>query len=409
MSRLVLYAAISLATVLAVLLLYQFRVALAILLLSLALAAAVRPLIIAVTSRNLPLSVAIAVVYLAGFFLLALFVAGLGSALMTELPLLGEDLALAYEELYSEWQDGMAWQQALYHRLPAPETLYASIGGDNGQVLGQRLLGFTRGLATGAGLFLLTVIVSVYWSVDQARFERLWLSFLPPRRRTLARNIWRGIESGVGAYVRSEAVQGVLAVLAFSMGYYLLGLRYPTVLTLWSALSWLVPLVGPILALPPVIASALASGVTTAVLSVAYTLLVFVTLEYVVEPRFLRRSRFNAIVTILAMLVLLDSFGFLGLILAPPVAVTVQVALTHTIGQRHERRKHGANLDLANLRQDLIALRKTLAEIDGEATPEVMSLVRRLEGLLQLTETSVGQPVANTGQATNRASVDHGD
>ena len=56
-----------------------------------------------------------------------------------------------------------------------------------------------------------------------------------------------------------------------------------------------------------------------------YTLLVLMLLEWLVEPRLFRRKRYNPILLVLVAVGMVDWLGFLGLLIAPPVAATVQI------------------------------------------------------------------------------------
>ena len=89
--------------------------------------------------------------------------------------------------------------------------------GDQGQLVLPAILGFTQGL----GDILSGALII---------FERLWLSLLPSGQRKQARGILRTIEQDLGAYIRSEVIQSLLAGLLLSLGYWLLGSPYPTLL-----------------------------------------------------------------------------------------------------------------------------------------------------------------------------------
>ena len=66
------------------------------------------------------------------------------------------------------------------------------------------ILGFTQGMGGVVSGAIVILFLSLYWSINQVLFERLWLSLLPSGQRKQPRDIWRTIESDVGAYVRSQ-------------------------------------------------------------------------------------------------------------------------------------------------------------------------------------------------------------
>ena len=187
------------------------------------------------------------------------------------------------------------------------------------------LLGVTQGIGGALSDAFIILFLSIYWSINQGHFERLWLSLLPSGQRSQARDIWRTIELDLGAYIRSEVVQSLLAALLLGLGYWLLGSPYPALLALIGALAWLIPVVGaPLAMILPLLIGLLTSvqlGLTTAL----YTLVVLIALQVWVEPRLFRRKWNNPILTLVILLAMADAFGLLGIILAPPLSAVCQI------------------------------------------------------------------------------------
>jgi putative permease len=100
-------------------------------------------------------------------------------------------------------------------------------------------------------------------------------------------------------------------------------LRYPTIQAIAGALAWLIPVVGVIFAILPAVLGAIGAGVTMTIVSVIYTILVLLLLEFVVQPRLFRRRLYNPILVIVMLVPLADGFGLLGLLAAPPLAVAI--------------------------------------------------------------------------------------
>ena len=120
----------------------------------------------------------------------------------------------------AEWLKGSSFQQALVARLPSPSELFEAFTGDQGQLVLPALLGFTQGIGGVVSGVFVVLFLSLYWSINQIHFERLWLSLLPSGQRKQARDIWRTVEPDIGAYIRSEVVQSLLAGLLLGLGYW---------------------------------------------------------------------------------------------------------------------------------------------------------------------------------------------
>jgi len=123
------------------------------------------------------------------------------------------------------WLEGSSFQQALFARLPPPSKLFEAVTGDQGQLVLPAILGFTQGIGGGVSGVLVILFLSIYWSINQIHFERLWLSLLPSGQRKQARGIWRTVEPDIGAYIRGEVIQSLLAGLLIRPG--LLAARVP--------------------------------------------------------------------------------------------------------------------------------------------------------------------------------------
>jgi predicted PurR-regulated permease PerM len=169
------------------------------------------------------------------------------------------------------------------------------------------------------------IALSLYWSADQLRFERLGLSLLPAKYHSKALHAWRSIEAGVGAYLRSEIVQSVLAGLFLWVIYWTLGIRYPILLALWGATVRLIPWFGALMAVLPALFIVIGSTPAVGLVAVMATIAVLFLLKEVIEPRVFHRHKYSSLLIVLFVIGLAEAFGFIGVILAPPFAVAVQI------------------------------------------------------------------------------------
>ena len=370
-------------TVLALLLLWQFRVVVFYVLFSLALAAATRPLLKRWSARNLALRgvlILLALIILGGFGFL-LFLGG-GSALR-EIQQLAQQVSVQDEWRQPLWLQGTSLQQALDTRLPPPSELFAAMLGDSGEVVLPAILSLTQSLASVVSGGFIIVLLSLYWSAGHVHFERLWLSLLPAGQRRRARDIWQTLESDLGAYIRSEAIQSLLAALLLGVGYWLLGSPYPTLLALTGALVLLLPMVGAVLALLPPLIVGLLTSVPLSFFTALYTLLVMIFLRWWLEPRLSNRRRYNPILTVVILIALADAYGLLGIIVAPPLSAACQILWGHLVSHR-----------VAALSPDLITdlkarqaqLWTTIQAMDEAPPPLVTSSMERLANLIEEAE-----------------------
>src|SRR5215208_6038915 len=211
MIRIIRYTVVAVVTLIGLLLLWQFSVAILLFLLSLAVTAALRPLINSITGRNVPKRFALGFVY-------ALLVAALiSSILLISPPLLDElqratdDFVSNYDRAKAEWPlRGSLFQKTLAEQLPPSAEFYQALTNEGGISVLEGIFGIASNFFSILGQIAIVLVLSLYWSADQFRFERLTLSLLPEEHHPKALHVWRSVENGVGEYLRSEIIQSIV-------------------------------------------------------------------------------------------------------------------------------------------------------------------------------------------------------
>jgi len=389
MKRLAIYVAIIAVTVAVLVLLWQFRSVLILLLLSLMLAAALRPSADWLVERRLPVSLSWLLVYLGLFAAVGLALFLLGGRLLDELRLLSNYLVVFYDYTYQRWDNsdsGVA--QAIIQRVPPPDQLPEVMAGPSGLSIMRVLFGVGQNVAALVAALVIIIVLSLYWATDRAHFERLWLSLLPAGKRVQARSIWQTTEASVGDYLRSELVQAVLAMVLLGVIYRLIGLDYPILAALLAGLAWLIPMAGFVFAAG---VSFLAGWASTSDMQIALAALlltaaVLAFLEFVVEPRFFRRDKFSGLLIVLVVLLMVEAYGLIGFVIAPPLAVALQILGSHVIQMMQRPHRDVPQIDALEKRLDVVYAAYNGQQAMGQPpAPEIGSLLDRLENLVEQT------------------------
>ena len=370
------------ATLLTLALLWQFRIVVVYVLFSLALAATIRPLVKRLSGKSLAMRltmILLALLALGGFALLLVLS---GGAVVREIQQLTGQVLVRDTWQQPAWLQGTAFQQLLDTRLPSPSELFAALIGDEGRLILPAALGFTQGFFSVISGALVVIFLSIYWSMDQILFERLWLSLLPPEQRSRMRDIWQTVESNLGSYIRSEVAQSLLAALLLGLGYWLLGSPYPILLALAGALALLIPLVGVVLVVLPPLLLGLLSSVPLSLVTAVFALIVVVSLKVWVEPRLSSRRQYNPIVTIVIVIALADANGLAGIIVAPPLSAACQILWSRLVSNRAISR---AAVQVSDLKERQVQIWATIKAMD-EPPRLVTSSMERLSDLIEQAE-----------------------
>ena len=372
-----------LTTLLALLVLWQFRIVVVYVLISLALAAALRPLVQRLVGRALVKGIAWILLYLLilGGFAFLLYLTG--KSVVTEIQYISQNASVRDAWLLPTWLKGSTFQHTLFARLPPPSKLLEAITGDQGQLVLPAMLGFVQGIGGVLSAVFVILFLSIYWSINQVHFERLWLSLLPSGQRTQARGVWRTIEPDIGAYIRSEVLQSLLAGLMFGLGSWMLGSPYPALLALAGALACLIPVVGEALAIILVMLVGLMTSVQISLFTTLFALVVLIAMRIWLKPRLFNRGWDNPILTVILLITMADAFGLAGVIVAPPLSVVCQILWSRLVSHRLVS---GDAAQLSDLKQRQERVKELINAMDGTPPPLVTSSMERLNHLLERSE-----------------------
>jgi len=314
------------ATLAGLALLWQFSLAFLLFLLSLVAASALHPAITALTARGISRRSSLAIVY----GLLVLTIVGIfvlfTQPLLNDLQQFADDFVTGYERIKMEWpRGGTLFQRSLAAQLPPTEAFYSALSSEEGVDSMISVLGAARDVLGGLVQTAVILVLSMYWSADRSRFERLVFSLIPDPHHERTRRLWTLVESQVGGLVRGELVQSLIAGVILGISFWLMGVRYPALLAFWIAGARLLPWFGSILAILPPLVAIIAGAAIPGILISMVTLAVLLLLKTTVEPRFFDRKRYSALWIIITVIAMAELWGVVGALLASPLAIAAQL------------------------------------------------------------------------------------
>lgn len=381
--KLVMIGTAVMSTLLGLLIIWQFRDVLVYVLISLTLAAAMRPLIKRLSGRRILIIIAWVLIYIIALFGFGFLLFLAGKAAIVELEQLAKSLSVQNEWILPAWLNGSSIQLALVNWLPAPSILFETITGSEGQFVLPAVFGISQGFGGVVSGILFILLLSIYWSISQITFERLWLSLLPSDQRKRARSIWRHVELDFGKYIHAQILQSLLAGVMFGFGYWLLGSPYPAFLALAGALVCLIPVIGVVFAAIFPLIFGLLTSIQLSVFTGLYTLIVLISIGLWVKPRLFKRDWSNPILTVTLLIALADAFGLVGIIVAPLISVVILILWNNLVSHRLAG---GASEKISDLKDRRDALWKIIKTLDEESLPLVNSSMERLTDLIEKSE-----------------------
>lgn len=368
-------------TLVVLIVLWQFSVSIVLFALSLAVASALKPVINSVSGRFRSRRLALGLVYSVVIGLIVVSAITVGQLLIQDLQKAADDLVIGYEYIKTGWpMEGAEFQETLSEQLPPSDDIFQALFSEEGMITLTEDSESGQEFFSSFGYIAIIIALSVYWSADQLRFERISISMFPEKHRAKALHIWRAIEKGVGAYLRSELIQSVLSGVILGAGYWMIGIRYPALLALWAAIVRLIPWFGILIAIIPLFL--LGGGLTfSAIFAVIFTLLVLLILRQVIEAKMLDQHSNNPLIMIMFVILLAEAFGVIGVLLAPPLAVAVQIVL-QKLYPLFARRYSQELKEALELKRRLSRVNK---QIKNSKFPESSQLLGQLHRLVRQT------------------------
>ncbi|HJT57492.1 MAG TPA: AI-2E family transporter [Ktedonobacteraceae bacterium] len=198
-----------------------------------------------------------------------------------------------------------------------------------------------QGIASGILNILLTLVISIYLLVDGSRLNEWLRTKTPLSQRGRVDTLFSVIQHVVGNYIRGQFTLCLVIGTIVGIGMAVLGLRpYAVLLGVLSFVTEFIPVLGTIICGSVAILLALTQGWLTAILVLAYFILVHIFEGYILAPRLVGKAvGLNPAISLLALSIGAELFGPWGAIFASPIAGLLQafaVALWINYRKTHE-------------------------------------------------------------------------
>jgi len=192
--------------------------------------------------------------------------------------------------------------------------------------------------------FILIVILSFYLAVQEDGIQRFLELITPIKRRGYVVDLWKRTQVKIGLWMQGQLLLIVLIGVLTYLGLTILGVPYALLLGLFAGLAELIPIFGPVIAAIPAIMLAFVNGVSFVEAGLASA--IAVGLFYVLIQQFENNLIYPLVVqkvvgvppilVIIALIIGWDIAGFLGIILAVPIAAGL-MELAHDVQKREKK------------------------------------------------------------------------
>ncbi|MDQ3147153.1 MAG: AI-2E family transporter, partial [Actinomycetota bacterium] len=293
------------------------------------------PLVTALHARHLPRALGTGLTYL-GFFAVT------GLAALVMIPLASEQAEDLSDELpqvrrdIEDWVNDRADQSEDWIvSIPRVSEIEDEVESQNRRETPSDRL--DRVLEIGGRVFhvaiilVLAPIVAFYLLVDLPRIRVAAEALVPPGRRAEVLTVAHQLNAAIGGFFRGQLLVATIVGLIVSVGLALIDLPFWLIVGMIAGLFNIVPLIGPwVGAVPGIVIAISTRDVGTAVWVAGIMAGAQQLDNHFISPLVMRRTvHLHPAAVMLALLAGGTIAGFLGLLLAVPVAATLKILAVH--------------------------------------------------------------------------------
>ena len=211
------------------------------------------------------------------------------------------------------------WGKYLLLNGPGPTDLGASAG----KIIASVSSAFSKTVEVVVGI-LVILVVAIYTAANPRPYVEGFLRLLPKMQRARGREILRDVAHALRSWMVGQFCRMAIIGILTGLGLWALGIPLALLIGILTGILDFVPIVGTILSAVPAVLFAFLESPTKALYVVLLYLCIHQAEAHLIMPLIQQRAvALLPVVTIVTLVLLERLFGFMGILLAAPLAVTV--------------------------------------------------------------------------------------
>ena len=174
--------------------------------------------------------------------------------------------------------------------------------------------------------FILILVLTFYMVVENDALKKFFKSIAPDKYQPHLIGLFTRAQNKVGLWLRGALILGFIVGTFVFVGLTILGVKYALVLALLAGLLELIPYFGPPISAIPAVFMAFSQDPILGLLTIALYVVIQQLENNILVPKVMQKAvGLNPVVSILALGVGFKVAGFLGALLAIPMATAIGV------------------------------------------------------------------------------------
>lgn len=311
---------------------YHIRDIVAVVLFSIVIASAIDPMADWFSRRHVPRVLSVIFIYLVALAVVAAIFYLLIPNLVGEISLFVDKIPGYFSE-----------PTGLSSLFPAVPESFSTVLVEMFNNLKTHVAGFTSGFfQTAVGIFgsvlsfILIVVLSFYLAVQKDGLENFLKIVTPVQYEAYILDLWNRTRKKIGLWFQGQIILAVLVGVLVFLGLTILRVEYALSLAILAAVFEIIPIFGPILASIPAVAIAFVQSPVLAVVVIGLYVIIQQFENHLIYPLVVRKIiGVPPILAILALVIGGTAGGFLGILLAVPIATALKEFLNDLAAKKH--------------------------------------------------------------------------
>lgn len=181
------------------------------------------------------------------------------------------------------------------------------------------------------GIFscVLIIVLSFYLAVQDDGVEDVLRVITPVQHERYAIDLWKRSRRKIGLWMQGQIFLGLFMAIFVFLGLSLLGIKYAIALALLAGIFELIPYFGPVLSAAPAVLLGFMQDPVTGLLALGFYVIMQQFENHLLYPLVVKKIvGVPALLVIIAMIVGGKLAGFLGLLIAVPIAAVLMELLS---------------------------------------------------------------------------------
>jgi predicted PurR-regulated permease PerM len=222
-----------------------------------------------------------------------------------------------------------------------------------------RLNSFAESAIKGAILFIprvvglvvdiiLVIVISVYLLYFAPRIGASIREYIPSQHHELYDHLVEQLRTGMGKYIIGQVILSLIVGSLVALGSWILAIPFPGLLGLWAGITEVIPILGPVLGVTPMVVLALAISPIRALWALAVFLAIQNLENHLLSPTIMGNIlKVNPLIIIFALIAGAEIRGLMGMLVAIPLVALGNVAFQFvTTYFRYRRMEEGDHVEI---------------------------------------------------------------